>query len=85
MAGNIYEWTSSLVGPYGDVTETTFRYPYAAGDGREDPTAPTNIARVVRGGSWNDGEAGILPYFRYSDLPDHWMYFVGFRIAVDTS
>jgi len=57
MAGNVWEWTSSLYRPY----------PYDASDGREDLEA--RGARVNRGGSWYYG----APYVRtsYRATADH--------------
>jgi formylglycine-generating enzyme required for sulfatase activity len=43
MAGNVWEWTSTL-----------FRdYKYKPGNGREDPNAGDVALRVLRGGSWD--------------------------------
>ncbi|MFQ5657587.1 MAG: formylglycine-generating enzyme family protein [Candidatus Methylomirabilales bacterium] len=70
MAGNVWEWTSSLYKPY----------PYDPNDGREDLNA--RGARVNRGGSWYYGSKFIRTshrantghiYRRVSDL--------GFRCA----
>src|SRR4029453_12454917 len=48
MAGNVWEWVSSVYAPY----------PYDAGDGREDPGSPH--ARVLRGGSFASPTWGHL-------------------------
>jgi formylglycine-generating enzyme required for sulfatase activity len=50
MAGNVFEWTSSLWGK--DWQKPDYGYPYDPTDGREDLSAPDNVWRVVRGGSW---------------------------------
>ncbi len=74
MAGNVWEWTSSLYRPY----------PYDPDDGREDPMA--RGARVNRGGSWYYGPKFARTtqratsdhmYRRISDL--------GFRCASSTA
>jgi formylglycine-generating enzyme required for sulfatase activity len=59
MAGNVWEWCSSL-----DKT-----YPYERGDGREN--LEEQGARVMRGGSWyNDTPAWVRCAARSADLPD---------------
>lgn len=81
MAGNVWEWVSSLVQPY----------PYDADDGRENPTAPGN--RVIRGGSygsltlryWRLGPPNARATQRGVSLPS-WLNGagnVGFRLARD--
>ncbi len=69
MAGNAWEWTSSLFKPY----------PYQAGDGREDPSAAGR--RVARGGSW-DGEPWIAhSAYRFRPEPEFCHRYLGFRCA----
>ena len=70
MSGNVWEWMSSL---YRD-------YPYDAGDGREDLTAPG--ARALRGGSWNDVDNVTRAAKRYAFMsPDVDSFRIGFRCA----
>ncbi len=69
MAGNAWEWTSSLFRPY----------PYAAGDGRE--AADSAERRVARGGSWT-GEPHIAhAAYRFRPFPDFAHAYLGFRCA----
>jgi formylglycine-generating enzyme required for sulfatase activity len=69
MAGNVWEWTSSLHEPY----------PYDKEDGRENPAAAGE--RVIRGGSWSDDQKRV----RAADRGDSEPFFasddVGFRCA----
>jgi len=73
MAGNVWEWCSSLHKPY----------PYADGDGREDPAAEG--PRVFRGGSWlYDGDHARAAY-RNGAAPDYTDDNLGFRCAMSAA
>ena len=69
MAGNAWEWTSSVFKPY----------PYVASDGRE--AADSAERRVARGGSWT-GEPHIAhAAYRFRPYPAFAHDFLGFRCA----
>jgi formylglycine-generating enzyme required for sulfatase activity len=69
MAGNVWEWTSSLLKPY----------PYNPSDGREDPNSEED--RVVRGGSKNDVADNSRSWLRYTVGPKEDRRSVGFRLV----
>jgi formylglycine-generating enzyme required for sulfatase activity len=69
MAGNVWEWCSSIYKPY----------PYDPGDGRENPEGEGS--RALRGGSWRDGQHGARCAFRAGAPPGRWYDSVGFRCA----
>ena len=70
LAGNVWEWTSSLYRPY----------PYRSDDGREDPGAEGR--RVVRGGSWYYDQRDARCAFRLRFIPDFFIDSVGMRVVV---
>lgn len=70
MAGNVWEWTSSLSKPY----------PYRADDGREDPSAEGR--RRLRGGAWSTGADYARSASRYDFSPAYADLYVGFRCVV---
>ncbi|HEU5437735.1 MAG TPA: SUMF1/EgtB/PvdO family nonheme iron enzyme [Ktedonobacterales bacterium] len=70
MAGNVWEWCSSLYAPY----------PYDLRDGREGPTA--SGSRVRRGGSWGSYVSHIRAAYRGNKRPDTFDDSLGFRLAL---
>jgi formylglycine-generating enzyme required for sulfatase activity len=69
MAGNVFEWTSSLLRPY----------PYDATDGREDLNRGGD--RVTRGGAWNEGSNDQRTFYRSWIGPNLSESLTGFRCA----
>ena len=78
MAGNVWEWTSSLWGK--NFYKPDFRYPYRPDDGRENLKAGDESLRVLRGGSWNHSRNYARCSCRYrSRPPGDWFDYLGFR------
>jgi formylglycine-generating enzyme required for sulfatase activity len=69
MAGNVFEWTSSVFKPY----------PSSLTDGRERPES-TEV-RVLRGGSWRSGARHARAAYRNRHNPEYVSSSVGFRLA----
>ena len=80
MSGNVWEWTHSLWGTDWDTPE--FKYPYNPDDGREDESAGSSVARVLRGGSFYAYERYIRCAYRDRDPPDYRYGHRGFRVVV---
>jgi formylglycine-generating enzyme required for sulfatase activity len=83
MAGNVWEWTTSLWGE--GWQEPEYVYPYQADDGRENLDAGDDVRRVVRGGSFLDNQRLARCAFRYWNLPYFSWYYYGFRVVVSPS
>ncbi len=75
MAGNVWEWTSSI----------HQAYPYDPADGREELDAGADARRVIRGGASVNEAWRLRCASRGSDLPDFLFYDRGFRVALDAN
>ncbi|MDX2473502.1 MAG: SUMF1/EgtB/PvdO family nonheme iron enzyme, partial [Candidatus Krumholzibacteria bacterium] len=82
LNGNVDEWTVSLFGHGANIERAEFAYPYQPDDGREDPAAPPEIRRVLRGGSWHRGQVTARTAYRYEAPPDFRDLDFGFRVVV---
>jgi formylglycine-generating enzyme required for sulfatase activity len=80
MAGNVWEWTSSMWGK--DSYKPEYKYPYDSADGRENLEAGDKVLRVLRGGSWFNAQDGARCSGRLWDNPGYGDDGYGFRIVV---
>ncbi len=80
MAGNVWQWTSSLWGT--EPSKAIFTYPYVVNDGREDISAPSTVARVSRGGSYDGPWAVVRCTGRARRSPLYRGNVQGFRVVV---
>jgi len=79
MAGNVWEWTSSLWGKSYDKPD--FGYPYDAKDGRENLDVSHKILRSLRGGAFNYDVDYVRCARRYGYFPGNRVNDVGFRVV----
>jgi formylglycine-generating enzyme required for sulfatase activity len=61
--------------------ESSFRYPYRPGDGREDVAAGVNVHRSVRGGAWTCDHVISRSASRKGNRPASRDNSTGFRLA----
>ncbi|MCP4689966.1 MAG: SUMF1/EgtB/PvdO family nonheme iron enzyme, partial [Desulfobacterales bacterium] len=80
MSGNVREWTCSLWGE--DWGETDFPYPYTPDDERENLKAGNNVARVLRGGAYDNFRTVVRGALRHGNDRHFRYYDVGFRVFV---
>ena len=80
MTGNVMEWTSSAIRQVG--SDCSYCYPYDPDDGRENPEAPADMRRVVRGGGWRSFRSVAQSAFRDKRAPEVRQPALGFRLVV---
>jgi formylglycine-generating enzyme required for sulfatase activity len=80
LSGNVWEWTRSLWGK--DFRVPRFRYPYESVGTRENLSAPDDVLRVVRGGSFFSSVNLVRAAFREWYDPVNRFDGLGFRVVV---
>ena len=79
MAGNVWEWVSSLWGMRENTPD--YGYPYDRDDGREHPEEPDAVMRVLRGGAWDQKRGRVRCASRGMCDPSHSADVGGFRVV----
>jgi formylglycine-generating enzyme required for sulfatase activity len=69
MVGNLREWTCSLWGERRSQPDPQFRYPWVD-DSRNSEDANSQIRRVLRGGTYQDGPQDLTCTARFSCPPN---------------
>lgn len=82
VAGNVREWTSTLWGPYADLS--AYAYPYDPNDGRENGEAADDVCRVMHQGSYASQVRGVRCACRHGNPPTHRDAGSGFRVVNNT-
>ena len=86
LAGNVWEWTRSLWGK--DWEKPDIKYPYNPRDPENNPedlSAPKDVLRVLRGGSFDYSGKNLRCANRYRYDPDDRFKIIGFRVVVSPS
>jgi len=74
MHGNVYEWCQ-------DHYHSSYEGAPTDGSAWEDEEADENVARIIRGGSWNYNPRYCRSAYRYFNYPRESYYIIGFRVV----
>lgn len=72
MSGNVWEWNSDYYGENG----------YKTAARKNPPGPPAGRERVLRGGSWDNGEEELMITRRHKQKPEEASDKVGFRVVI---